>query len=124
MEDSKYYSRWLMPEEYPMWDQLVCSSSQGTLFHLTSWLKGFKSPFKVLGCFNKADELVGGIPVQITRILSIPVLRPSYFVPYSGPVIRESGGKRFTKLSMYKKIVEPLARTLTNSFGFARIKMH
>ena len=124
MKDSKYYTRWLMPEEYPMWDQLVCSSSQGTLFHQTTWLKGFKNPFRILGCFNKADELVGGVPVQCTHILSVPLLRPSYFVPYSGPVIRESEGKRFTKLSTYKKIVEPLARTLTDSFWFARLKMH
>ena len=124
MEDSNYHTRWLISEEYPIWDQLVCSSSQGTLFHLTSWLKSFKNQFGILGCFNKADELVGGVPAQFTRTLNFSVIRPSYFIPYSGPVIRESEGKRFTRLSSYKKIVEPLAQTLADSFWFARIKMH
>lgn len=124
MRKSDYYTRCLTPEEFETWNQLVATSPQGTLFHQTLWLQASGEPFDILGCFDKTDQLVGGIPAFHIRRLGLAILRPPYFVPYSGPVVRRIEGKQFNKVSTYKKIVDPLARTLVGTFQFARINMH
>lgn len=124
MRKSKYHTRWLTPEEFETWDQLVAMSPQGTLFHQVCWLRALGESFGILGCFDRVAELVGGIPALYTRRFSFSFLRPPYFLPYSGPVVRKIKGKHFNKLSTYKKIVEPLAQGLVDAFLFVRINMH
>jgi hypothetical protein len=113
-----------MPHEFASWDELVATSSQGTLFHKTTWLQAAGQEFSILGCYSSGGDLVAGIPVPFSRYLSQTLLRPPYFVPYSGPVVRKVEGKRFNQLSTFKKIVEPLAKALATNYAYARINMH
>ena len=50
------------------WDDLVDSSSQGTVFQKKDWLlaceKQYKVRLKTYGCFDK-DDLVGGCAVYV-----------------------------------------------------------
>jgi hypothetical protein len=124
MRKSNYYARWLAAEEFESWDQLVQTSPQGTLFHRASWLQASTETFDVLGCFDKSGQLVGGIPAFRTKRFGFPISRLPYFVPYSGPVVRKIEGKYFNRLSTYKKIVEPLAQTLRETFRFAQVNIH
>jgi hypothetical protein len=58
--------RIVTPDEYPLWDELVRKSPQGTVFHMSTWITTcaeLSSREAVLFGYYKNDQLVGGCSV-------------------------------------------------------------
>ncbi|WP_292365252.1 hypothetical protein [Methanoculleus sp. UBA208] len=82
----------LEADEFPVWDELVAGSDQGTIFHTSDWAVRTASSLNrtpvVLGCYED-DALIGGCPLllsnpyKLLRIASSAAL----LAPYGGIVI-------------------------------------
>ncbi|ERI90763.1 hypothetical protein HMPREF1982_03801 [Clostridiales bacterium oral taxon 876 str. F0540] len=49
--------------DYKMWDEFVDKSPQGSIFSKTIWLNSVGCDYKILGCFDKSDKLIAGMPI-------------------------------------------------------------
>lgn len=59
-------TRNLVESEYPIWDEFVQESPQGTIFHMSRWITTSASAkgtaFELIGVFD-GDTIVGGCPI-------------------------------------------------------------
>ncbi|MBU3126097.1 GNAT family N-acetyltransferase [Clostridium tagluense] len=53
----------LEKNEYEMWDAFVDKSPQGCIFAKSFWLDAVGSKYDILGCFDKGDRMVAGMPI-------------------------------------------------------------
>ena len=53
----------LEKNEYEMWNEFVDKSPQGSIFAKTFWLDAVGSRYNILGCFDKGDRMVAGMPI-------------------------------------------------------------
>jgi hypothetical protein len=116
----KYYCKPLTEKEFELWNHLVEGSEGGTVFHQTHWSKSASDPFVVLGCFDKNDALVGGMPVSSQRLAGLRTMRPPYLTPYWGPVTFRTHGKYHRVLTIEKDIALALMNYLQASYDFVR----
>lgn len=56
----------LEKNEYEIWNEFVDNSPQGSIFAKTFWLDAVGSKYNILGCFDKGDKLVAGMPITQT----------------------------------------------------------
>ncbi len=80
---SKLKCRPLVESEFVVYDELI--KQQGTVFAQRKWLSIFDTEFTLLGLFNGGDQLIGTLPVHVTRKYGLPILLRSPFTPYNGP---------------------------------------
>ncbi len=123
MSECKYDSRLLPEDDYESWDDFVETSERGTLFHQTRWLKSFGRPIAVVGCYNEAGVLTGGMPLSYQQIAGLTVARPPYLTPYLGPVICKTDGKYHRALTLEKEIALSLINYVTTFCDFIRIPL-
>lgn len=121
MAKSKYCVRPLPESDYELWNDLIDKAKRGTLFHQTHWLESFDGPFTLLGCYDGADELVGGMPLAYQRMAGLTMARPPYLTPYLGPVIFVTKGKYHQALTVEKDVVLSLIHYITAVYDFVRI---
>ncbi|MBX4261737.1 GNAT family N-acetyltransferase [Clostridium estertheticum] len=62
-----YNFRNLEKNEYELWNEFVDKSPQGSIFAKTFWLDAVGSYYKILGCFDKGNRLVAGMPITETN---------------------------------------------------------
>ncbi|WP_298669782.1 GNAT family N-acetyltransferase [uncultured Methanofollis sp.] len=84
--------RRLEPDELPVWDAVVSSAPEGSIFHSSPWLSvmscGREIDYTVYGFFN-GDDLIGGCPLffyQIGGLISVGTSIPP-MNPYGGIVL-------------------------------------
>jgi len=53
----------LEKNEYEIWNAFVDNSPQGCIFAKSFWLDAVGSKYDILGCFDKGDRLVAGMPI-------------------------------------------------------------
>ena len=58
-----YKFRNLEKNEYAIWNEFVDNSPQGSIFAKTFWLDAVGSKYNILGCFDKSDRLLAGMPI-------------------------------------------------------------
>jgi hypothetical protein len=119
----KYQSRLLTEDHHPVWDTLVAKSERGTLFHQTHWLKSFGRPVAVIGCYDRNDALIGGMPLLYQRVAGLTIARPPYLTPYLGPATFRAGGKYHRILTLEKDVAYSLINYITVSYDFVRIPL-
>lgn len=102
-------------EEYGLWDTLVDTAREGTLFHSSAWLGASGRAFSVIGVFS-GSGLIGGVPVVVRRIGWLALAGHPPLTPYLGPVIRVTEMKPVTELSYRKRAYSALARYLRSMF--------
>jgi len=120
---SKYHSRVLSEDDYELWDDSVERSERGTVFHETHWLKSFDRPFAVIGCYDDAGALVGGMPLSYQQMAGLTIARPPYLTPYLGPVIFRTEGKYHRVLTLEKGVALSLIDYVTIFCDFIRIPL-
>jgi len=123
MSKAKYHSRLLPEDDYELWDSFVERSERGTLFHQTYWLESFGRPFAVIGCYDEANALVGGMPLSYQQVAGLTIARPPYLTPYLGPVIFRTGGKYHRVLTLEKDVTSSLIDYVTTFYDFVRIPL-
>jgi hypothetical protein len=123
--NTKYEVRYLEQNEYQKWDRFVDNSPQGTLFHKTFWLEASNSPFKLLGCFDKNGELIGGVPLPYKKIWGLTAIIRPPLTPYLGVLIKAGNDQKYvSKISSEKKVIQSLAAGIVRSAHFAYINFH
>lgn len=86
--------RLIKEKDYPMWDEFVTISPQGTIFHSSDWLnlsaKYFKKNLKIFGYFMD-DELSGGCPIFIENKKGIFKIASSHCAlsPFGGFLFKQ-----------------------------------
>lgn len=94
MNNEGYQVRILERTEYGDWDELVNSSSYGTIFSLSGWLTAtstaLDTSFDLFGCYFD-DRLVGGYPIfRKKKFGFIPLLtNVNGMMPFSGLVLED-----------------------------------
>ena len=106
---SEFQTRFLTEDEFPLWDQLVEESENGTLFHTVTWNRQACSldpgiTLKVIGCF-KGNEIVGGTIAGCRRRMGFQVMVTPYASPFYGVLIKERDTQFISKALSYRKEV-------------------
>lgn len=105
--------------EYPLWDKLVDSTSWGTIFHISRWLKHNEN-LVIYGCFKK-DELVGGCPLFIKDGIFRTASSTFDMCPYVGIMIQDTNGNNVRKKEKHNQdIIQSLCKMFDKE-RFSRI---
>lgn len=107
--------RELTESERPRWDELVRRSPDGTLFHTTVWHELVGREPELYGLFE-GGRLVAGAGVVPGRRFGLRIGTNGALTPYGGVVIEEKSGKRETRISGRKRLMERMARGLKDRF--------
>lgn len=110
--------RFLGPEDYFEYDNLVDSSIHGSIFHKSWWLKNLECnkrdsfTLEIIGAYENAG-LVGAMPIPIFRKMGMNLIYSPILTPYLGPVFeRVDGEKKCTEISRQKEICREFAAIL------------
>jgi len=122
--NTDYTIRIIEPNDYNIWDSFVDSSPQGTLFHTSKWLSESGLDFRLLGCYNKNGDLLGGFVCGIKMINRKWTFftHPS-FTPYLGIIYADHKGKYLTRLSRNKQICHEFAKAIKKHCDTLNITM-
>ena len=126
MSKSNSEARILEKSEYPIWDKLVESSPQGTIFHTSDWLgicsDTFGGEIKIFGCFSDNDELLGGCSLFVHKYKGIFEIANSTctMTPYGGFVVGPSGSTKIRKIEQdYFLCMNNLVQSIKNEKYFS-----
>ena len=75
----------LEKNEYAMWNDFVDKSPQGSIFAKTFWLDAVGSKYNILGCFDKGNRIVAGMPIIESErgYLTMPKLTQTLGIVFS-----------------------------------------
>ena len=82
----------------------------GTIFNRLDWVSLFDGKIRILGVFNKNDELIGGMTVSVRRILWLKMLMAQPLSSATGPFYRSFASNGVKKLEERRSVVEALAK--------------
>lgn len=104
--------RYLRPQEYALWDDLVDASPQGSIL-CRSWLLTALDPdIRILGHF-RGNQLVAGIPLHFERHFGVSVCRMPKLIHTLGVVMEPLQGRRIARASREEDILSAFARELS-----------
>jgi hypothetical protein len=112
--------RILSSDEYKMWDDFVCCSPNGTIFHKTFWLKSWGNNFDIFGLF-KGGNLSGGIVAPYRKFFGEKVIAPAPLSPYSGIIFPDYKGRYVSKIACEKETASELARFLSKRYKWGTL---
>jgi hypothetical protein len=110
-----------------LWDELVETSPQGTIFHKSFWLETssdlFDKVLRIYGCFN-GDSLIGGCSVYLGGIKFMRFASSTVeMTPYGGLVLEQTSTTKVREReSLYNEVIEALVRMFDQS-GLPYIKL-
>ena len=119
--------RKLNRDEYKIWDELVESSTHGTIFHKSFWLSTcgelLNKKLKIYGCF-KGERLVGGCSLFIHKSGFFKIASSTIsMTPYGGVVLAHSPISKVREQEQtYNKIIKSLCNAFDNEH-FDRIQI-
>lgn len=103
--------RYLEPNEYARWDELVQDSPQSSIFCRSWWLDAV-GEFRILGYFED-DELVAGIPLFFETRFGVRVCTMPRLTPTLGVVIRVMSGSESKVAARQRVILGEIAKKLS-----------
>lgn len=114
---SSFTVRYLEASEYQIWDRFVEDSPQGTIYSSILWLSLSGMPFKVLGCFDGNNELVGGISFTESRRYGFKRITSPLLTPFQGILLKEDPQSKMPrKISRRATIVDSIIRKLEEDY--------
>jgi len=111
--------RYLRPDEYPLWDALVETSPQGSVFCRSWCLNAVSGESRILGFFDKG-RLVAGIPLHFEKRFGITLCCMSKLTPAWGVVMEPLQGKRATAAAREMEILGIFAKRLAQERNFVQ----
>jgi len=119
--------RELKKSEYKIWDELVESSPQGTIFHSSSWLSTYSEllnkKLKIYGCFQD-EQLVGGCSLFIRKLGPFKkALSTIRMIPYGGVILGDLQGKSVRKREHFQRTIINVLCDKFNNNGFDYIHL-
>ena len=114
---TEYYIKQIPKKDYGLWDSFVDTTSQGSIFSKSTWLKAVtsineKSDYLFLGC-HIGDELVGGCGLYIVKGRLSNVVTCPRLTPYNSILVVPRSSERkykteFRTLDIVTAIMEYL----------------
>lgn len=120
---SNIETRYLQAEEYPLWNNFVDASKDGTIFHKTEWLEPIsawqKLNFSIAACF-KGGKIIGGMAFTWKKKFGrIPIIQMPLKTPVFGPVISFTDTKYKSKIErQVQSTVKELTAFLLSDYQF------
>jgi CelD/BcsL family acetyltransferase involved in cellulose biosynthesis len=111
--------RYLSPDEYPLWDSLLETSAQGSVFCRSWWLRAVGGEVRVLGYFEHG-RLVAGIPLYFERRFGIRFCCTPKLTHTWGVVMQPPAGKRASAASREMEILRVFAERLAKERTFVQ----
>lgn len=118
---SQIETRYLLADEYPLWDSFVDESTDGTIFHKSDWLEPISSwqnlNFSIIACF-KGGRITGGMAFTWKKKFGrIPVIQMPLKTPVFGPVISRSKAQYQSKAESHtQEVVKALTGFIMSEF--------
>jgi len=114
---SEIFIKEIPNDEYASWDNLVESSTYGTIFHKSWWLKTnsklLNRKFKIYGFFRK-KELVGGCSVYLEKSKFYKIATSTVqMTPYGGILLLKSKSQKVRK---QETMLHDFIKALTKHF--------
>jgi len=78
---------------------------RGTIFNSREWLDIFKDNIKVLGVFDKGDNLIAGFHLYFKKSKGIKFVMDPPFTPLIGPMIPVKSEKYIAQLNFQKSVL-------------------
>lgn len=112
---SQIDTRYLQADEYPLWNNFVDESADGTVFHKTQWLEPISAwqslNFSIAACF-KGGKIIGGMAFTWKKKFGkIPIIQMPLKTPVFGPVISYTNTKYRSKI---ERQVQATVQELSN----------
>jgi hypothetical protein len=128
MSERDLETRILGQNEYPIWDNFILKSPQGTVFHLHDYLQihaeASLSKVIIFGCFED-ENLIGGCSLFVKRGREFQMHAESSgpFMPYGGFVLQKQEQKSVRKNEMERKgILDSLCECIEGE-NYSRISI-
>ena len=99
MQDSRQIT-FIEEKQYPLWDEFVMSSPQGSFFYTLAWATAlqntFRRSFKIAVC-HKKELWLGGTLYFINKKLGIPLITPLPLNFYNTPLFYKPENEKYQK---------------------------
>ena len=120
--------QYLEKEDYPLWDEFVKSSPQGTFFCSISWLQileeVYNRPLKIIVC-KRNHFIVSGIPFFENRRLFWKMITPVFLLPCDGPIFYSNPDTKPQKIIADQiDYLERLLKHLKSDYDIIQLKTH
>jgi len=125
---NKINIRYLVEDEFYLWDLFVDECEHGTIFNKTYWLKNIFSykntKFKVLAGFDKNDKIIAGFAFGYKIKFGIfKIINPPVITPYNSILIKERNTNKRSKNESYNfGILNEIIQFLDKNFNFIKIR--
>ena len=119
----KITTRYLTPEEYPLWEKFVEKNGNGTLFHYFFWNEFVFSGssgihLSIAGCF-RGEKLVAGTVQAVKKRGFLKFLAAPYASPYYGILVEDRESKfHFKKESYRSELIKALLIFLEKEYHY------
>ena len=120
--------QYLDKKDFPLWDEFVKNSRQGTFFCSISWLQILKEvynrPLKIIVC-KRNQEIVSGIPFFENKKLFWKLITPVFLLPFNGPIFNTTPDTKPQKIFADQiEFVQKMLKQLKEDFKLIQIKTH
>ena len=114
--------------EFPLWNEFVKDSPQGTFFNTTTWLQKlefvYNRPLKILVC-KRNQEFVSGITFFENKKLFWRLITPVFLLPFNGPLFSKSNDTKPQKLIADQlEYVQLLLEHLKSDYDFVQLNTY
>jgi len=111
----------LSETEYPLWNEFVRKSPQGTFFNTTEWANllsfSFDRDYRIIAVINN-DEIISGCLVFVQQKFGYNLITPQAIYPFNGPVLTSPADAKIQKVTAVQHEV------LSAIAGFLRQQYH
>lgn len=126
---TEYSIKQISKKDYELWDSFVDTTSQGSIFSKSTWLKAVtsineKSDYQFLGCYT-GDELVGGCGLYIVKSRLGKVVTCPWLTPYNSILVVPRPSERKYKTEFRTlDIVTAIMEYLEDNFDTVTLLNH
>ncbi len=126
MAASKFTLRLLGEGEYSKWDKFVRSSSQGTVFQLSTYLRIIQKVFqrapRIVAVLD-SDNIMGGTVLYPLQKFGIRYFTQPFYLPYNGFILSDFAfAKEYAKrISSQQHVLEKLQNYIEQHFVFGEL---
>jgi GNAT superfamily N-acetyltransferase len=103
--------RYLLPDEFCVWDKFVDTSPQGSVFSRSWWLSALGGTVRILGYF-KRGQLLAGMPLYFEKRFGIEICTMPKLTQTLGPILAPLNGRHVNAAWEEMEILSAFAKEL------------
>ena len=120
--------QYLNKEDFPLWDEFVKGSPQGTFFNSISWLQiledVYSRPLKIIVC-KRNHEILSGISFFENKRLFWKLITPVFLLPFNGPLFYSNRDTKPQKIIADQiEFVQNILEQLKKEYTLIQLNTH